>query len=52
MDDFKIVFLACIAGLTLSSMFKSMFYYRHEANRQIKLAEHGFDPRKKESDDA
>lgn len=30
--------IACVAGLTLASIFKSMFYYKHEARRQIELA--------------
>jgi len=32
-------------AITLTSIFKSIFYYKWEAKRQMKLAECGFDPR-------
>ena len=30
--------IACVAGLTICSVFKSVFYYKYEAKRKIELA--------------
>ena len=48
---FWILLFGAITVISVFRSIKLIFYYRWEARRQMKLAEHGFDPRKKENSD-